>query len=119
MILGFNKRFPQPIHDKIKIHTIREDKHNRWKAGRIIHMATGVRTKHYYCFNQEICTGTQIIEIANTPEYLKKTNYSPTIPLPDCGYFTITKVVLEDNGNVMATLYPWPTDIFRLWTGRI
>ena len=69
MILGFNKRFPQPILDKIKKHTIREDKHNRWKAEGIIHMATGVRTKNYNCFYKCKCTGTQIIEIANTPGY--------------------------------------------------
>ena len=63
MILGFNKRFPKPIHDKIKIHTIREDRYNRWKVGRIIHMATGVRTKLYKCFYRCKCTGTQSIHI--------------------------------------------------------
>ena len=63
MILGFNKRFPQPILDGSKKHTIREDKHNRWKAGRIIHMATGVRTKNYNCFCKCKCTGTQSITI--------------------------------------------------------
>jgi hypothetical protein len=32
-----------------KIHTIRAGE--RWKPGDKIHMATGVRTKNYYCFN--------------------------------------------------------------------
>jgi len=28
--------------------------------------------------------------------------------LPDCGYFTITKAVLEEDGRVMVALYPHP-----------
>lgn len=47
MILGFKPQFVQPIIDRTKIHTIREDKHNRWVPGKVIHMATGVRTKSY------------------------------------------------------------------------
>jgi len=27
-------------------------------------------------------------------------------PVPECGYFIITKVEMEDNGNVMVALYP-------------
>ena len=64
MILGFKPQFPEPIKKGIKKHTIREDKHNRWKAGIIIHMATGVRTKLYNCFKKTTCTGTQRIEIS-------------------------------------------------------
>jgi len=63
MILGFNKRFPDKILSGEKIHTIREDKHNRWEIGRWIHFATGVRTPEYKCFKQDICDGTQKIEI--------------------------------------------------------
>ncbi len=35
-----------------KIHTIREGQ--RWKAGDLLHMATGVRTKQYHRFNENI-----------------------------------------------------------------
>lgn len=63
MILGFKKQFVPKILDGSKIHTIREDKHDRWKAGRTAHMATGVRTKDYHQFDQQECTGTQKIEI--------------------------------------------------------
>jgi hypothetical protein len=55
--------FPEKIIEEIKIHTIREDKKDRWKAGRKIHHATGVRTKNYRCFREAVCTGTQTIEI--------------------------------------------------------
>ena len=63
MVLPFKDQFVAPIGAGTKIHTIREDKHNRWRAGRKIHMATGVRTPSYYCFNdKDFCTGTQLIE---------------------------------------------------------
>lgn len=59
MILSFKPQFKQPILDGTKIHTIREDPNRRWLKGRKIQMATGVRTKHYNCFKEAQCTGTQ------------------------------------------------------------
>lgn len=35
-----------------KLHTIREGQ--RWKAGDVLHMATGVRSKNYHQFNKDI-----------------------------------------------------------------
>lgn len=69
MILSFSKNFPwgdptnfeQKIIEGTKIHTIREDPHNRWKPGMKIHAATGVRTKNYNCFYEDECTGVQDI----------------------------------------------------------
>lgn len=63
MILGFKPQFKPKILDGTKIHTIREDKQDRWKIGYWIHFACGVRTKNYECFKQDICCGTQKIEI--------------------------------------------------------
>ncbi len=63
MILGFKNHFVPKILDGSKIHTIREDKNNRWKKGRIIDMATGVRTKKYNKFTEQFCISTQMIEI--------------------------------------------------------
>ena len=63
MILGFKKQFTLPILRGTKIHTIREDKHNRWKAGAKIHFATGVRTKNYAQFTFDTCVSVQKIEI--------------------------------------------------------
>jgi hypothetical protein len=59
MILGFKEQFKMPILTGAKIHTIRADEHNRWKAGTSIQMATGVRTKHYHCFKEDVCESTQ------------------------------------------------------------
>ena len=63
MILSFKPQFEPLIMSGKKIHSIREDKHNRWKAGRLIHCATGVRTKNYNCFLQQYCISTQKIEL--------------------------------------------------------
>ncbi|GAF06043.1 hypothetical protein [Saccharicrinis fermentans] len=37
MILLFEKQFIEPIQKGIKIHTLREDIHNRWHQGKLIH----------------------------------------------------------------------------------
>jgi hypothetical protein len=71
MILAFKQQFPdgrlthfrRKIERGIKIHSIREDWHDRWHAGRIIQMSNGVRTKNYHCFRKELCSGVQIISI--------------------------------------------------------
>jgi hypothetical protein len=49
-----------------KIHSLREDPHNRWKKDAHIHMATGVRSNYYKQFNEGIaelekCKSTQRI----------------------------------------------------------
>lgn len=59
MILAFKQQFIEPIIHGNKIHTVREDPKKRWHKDRIIHFATGVRTKHYKEFNSGICTGVQ------------------------------------------------------------
>jgi uncharacterized protein YqfB (UPF0267 family) len=78
MILPFKKQFVLPILEGTKIHTIREDKHSRWEAGKTIHFATGVRTKNYNCFKEGVCVSVQTIEISSN-------------------YFKGNKIVLIDN----------------------
>ena len=63
MILGFKKQFVTPIISGKKIHTIREDKNDRWKKNNLIHFATGVRTKNYNHFRTGLCFSVQKIEI--------------------------------------------------------
>jgi hypothetical protein len=72
MILAFQPQFVPKILAGTKIHTIRQDAPNRWRAGRTIQMATGVRTKDYNCFKNTVCIGTQSISITHT-------TYSPDI----------------------------------------
>lgn len=75
MILGFSTlfpwggkekkftHFPQKILDGRKVHTVRIDANNRWKPGKIINFALGVRTKKYKEFALGRCTGVSLIII--------------------------------------------------------
>lgn len=49
-----------------KLHTIREDKHNRWKPGVKIHPVINNRTKDRFQFAPAlVCTGVQLIRICH------------------------------------------------------
>lgn len=63
MILSFKKQFVTPIVKAQKKHTIREDNKDRWHKGKVIHCATGLRTRDYQEFARLWCTHTQKIEI--------------------------------------------------------
>lgn len=65
MILSFKEQFVTPILNGEKIHTIRADEPNRWKAGNKIHFATGVRTRNYRQFETGVCKSTQSIILVN------------------------------------------------------
>ena len=65
MILGFKKQFVPLILDSSKIHTIRQDPKDRWKAGNKIHFATGTRTKAYSQFKEGVCHSVQPILLFN------------------------------------------------------
>jgi len=83
MIIGYKKSFPwkeptnfkEKILEGIKIHTIREDKPNRWKPGMSIQMC--YRGKNYSVldeFNKGLphlqrCIGIQDIEINTTGKH--------------------------------------------------
>lgn len=63
MVIGFKPQFMFKILNGTKIHTIRTDEPDRWQSGRIMHMATGTRTRYYNCFHQATCTGFQYVLI--------------------------------------------------------
>ncbi len=73
MILAFKEQFVNPILIGKKIHTLREDKTNRWKPDMSIQMATGVRTKKYNKFNDDTCNSIQQIEIQRTSDFFEDT----------------------------------------------
>lgn len=81
MVLGFNRRFVNPILAERKIHTLRLDPGNRWHAGRRIDAATGVRTKHYNKFMEAPCTGTQTCTIDYSVEAEEKHFYTPVVTI--------------------------------------
>ena len=90
MILGFKQQFVQPILDGTKIHSLRQDPHNRWHAGREMQLATGVRTKNYNCFKEDICISVQEI-------YMIYSNYLLEILINDKYLEYSGKVLLAKN----------------------
>ena len=81
MILGFTKAFDgkqlnfiEKISSGIKKHTLREDVHGRWREGRVIQFATGVRTKQYKEHFQKPCTWVQSVKLV-----LPQSEYPPYI----------------------------------------
>ena len=70
MLLTYSHpRFPALINAGIKIHTIREDKGNRWQSGRAIHHwmhnPRNVQKNPYpFCMDKNpVCIGVQSIDI--------------------------------------------------------
>ena len=47
-------------------------------------------------------------KVVYNQKYLKECINGPSVPLPDCGYFIITKACLLDDGKVMVSLFPFP-----------
>lgn len=119
MILAFKPQFVNPIQYGIKIHTFREDPHNRWKAGNSIQAATGVRTKNYNCFYESVCTGVQLIEINPRGK-----TYPPEIKIDG---FTLwdseVKKLIRNDGFMSITEFnewfdkPWKGKIIH-WTNH-
>ena len=66
MILSFKKQFVSKILNGTKKHTIRKDKNKRWNTGRLIHFATGLRSKHYNQFANGYCKKVDKFEIIYT-----------------------------------------------------
>ncbi|MFA7326296.1 MAG: ASCH domain-containing protein [Candidatus Kapaibacterium sp.] len=111
MILGFKKQFIEPIKNGTKIHTIREDKPGRWKAGNIIHFATGIRTKEYNQFHEGKCKSTQKIVISYS-------HPRPCIYIDDKVFwdFEAEKVALNDGFDSLEDFFKWFNKDF---TGKI
>lgn len=62
MILGYTiPRAEENIISGVKVHTLRQDRVNRWKPGYEIHHATGNRTPKYNCFLKNKCKSVQQI----------------------------------------------------------
>lgn len=65
MLLGFKKRFVNPINIGTKDHTVRNRRKNRPKVGEILHMYTALRTKHCELItNKHILQAVQEVDIA-------------------------------------------------------
>lgn len=123
MILGFNKQFVLKIRTGKKIHTIREDKNNRWKRGIKIQMATGVRTKNYEQFCGTFsCEGIQTIEFKWKHINKGMGNEDWTVRLFINGIdFTnrAEEIALNDGFDNVADFFKWKAWYRKNFIGKI
>lgn len=100
MILSFKPEIVKPILKGTKIHSIRKDKHQRWKPGMRIHFATGARTKNYNQFRQGTCCSVQTIAM--------DFNHYPSIFIVDGKRLSINqKMKLVENDGFKTYLDFW------------
>lgn len=111
MVLGFKKQFKAPIVKGDKIHTIREDKNERWHTGKLIHFATGVRTKEYDNFLKDTCKSVQEIEI----DYTRTLLGEPTIKIDgkELVHTDVVKLFLNDGFESMEDFLKWFNKDFK------
>lgn len=122
MILSYTlPNAEQNILAGIKIHTIRADKVNRWKAGYEIHHAVNNRTPQYRCFLKNRCRSTQQVLIV----LLKGTSQPPilsiTVDRRRLNREEVHKLAVNDGFNGEAEMIKWffkdPKD--EVWSGKI
>lgn len=128
MVIGFNKQFPDKIIAGTKLHTIREDSKDRWKVGVCMHMATGVRSKKYNCFKQDICKGTQQIVIEYRIESIEEILSTEILVSIDNQYFydnltsdsktieRMKKLALNDGFDSIDDFFDW---FYTDFTGKL
>jgi hypothetical protein len=111
MVLSFRKIFVEKILNGSKIHTIRLDPHDRWKSGKKIHFATGVRTPEYKQFWEGKCISVQRIEI----------KYYPRLPFPEIyiddkeiDYYSTGILLFQNDGfSTQRTFLEWFNQDFK------
>lgn len=98
---GFVTNFVEKIKSGSKIHTIREDKKERWKAGNKIHFATGPYKKGRV-FHEGECTKTEKIAVRWVKvdhiysNKLKEFQIKPNTPAHERDILYIVTLVAKD-----------------------
>jgi len=108
MVLGFKPRFKDRIILGQKIHTIREDKNNRWYPGVRIHFATGVRTRNYNQFHIGKCMSVQEIYISHSGE-----GGAPSVYVDGQKVTDVVRLAQNDGFHGIADFFEWFNEDFR------
>jgi len=118
MILSFKQKFVDLIKSGSKIHTIREDKMNRWRAKISIEHATGVRTKNYNQFHSGTCQSIQFIrirwidaivsvDIGNKKDEMRLIYYSNPSDNREFGVMEMKCLSLNDGFESIDDFFKW------------
>lgn len=115
----------QNIADLVKIHTMRDDKHNRWRPGMKIHHHIG-RYKKYRCFLINECVSTQMVLVVFD---VKKTKISLKITVDRRRLDKLEMITFIRNDGFICQqdFIDWffPVDkklnirLRTMWTGRL
>lgn len=117
MILGYTLPNAKDLILKgIKLHTIREDRTNRWKVGNKIHHSLHVRQKNYECFLLNKCEGVQMILLV-----MKGKTLHITIDRRRLKYSEIMLLAKNDGFKDLADLMEWfmRDEERTMWAGKI
>ena len=106
MILSFKPLLVPDIESGRKIHTIREDPHKRWHSGRMIHMATGVRTKNYKQFGYLPCISVQEVLIQKSYSSPSHVAFGLYIDLMNRNYL-MEKLAYNDGFDTIREFIDW------------
>lgn len=99
---------------KTKIHTIREDAGNRWKAGNDIHMVINNRTKNRLQFAPVMkCVSVQKIEIHNHDGKGVSLYSFVKIDRRQLGWPEIEKLATNDGFDSVEDFFSWFNEDFK------
>lgn len=127
MLLTYShEQFPSLIKAGVKIHTIREDKHNRWRPGmKIHHWMHNPRHPHLhpypFCENKHHCVSVQKVTIVS--EQTKEPNRIRVVIdgrfLSDTEVEGLAKNDGLTNAKVLQTWFFPPGSKKKWWRGKI
>ncbi len=119
MILSFHRRWITPIQEGHKVHTIREDKKNRWSTGQKIDGYCGNGKGKREKFFEDTCHSTQTISIVYGDNKLAR----PTIMVDgqELSEVECIKLAVNDGFNSLDDFLGWFSDDYKgkiiHWTG--
>lgn len=120
MILGFKIRFKERILKKIKIHTLRDDPTNRWKAGAKLHAFIHARTKWMAKIFEGECISTQQILMVMNDDRLHVTVDRRRLNAKEI-YCLAINDGFDDVADLISWFFPVKNSIRirTMWTGKI
>ena len=99
---------------KPKLHSIRDDKPNRWKAGNNIHFVIGNRTKERYLFCPIIpCISVQKIKIEWIQEEINLTSMQIQVDDKQLNCVEIENLSINDGFDSLQRFMEWFNEDFE------
>lgn len=108
---------PIPLDETLlpKLHSIRDDKHDRWHAGRMIHPVINNRSKNQFQFAPAFpCVSVQKIDISSNPVMM--VSESVKVDNRFLSYKEVETLAINDGFNSIVDFFAWFNEGY---TGKI